>query len=158
MFWHVVTPYLIHLEIAAESHILPGCLTSLSPLLGHTWTTLQRRVGRWLVAATRPIAHTTAGTSVLDITRSKRIRGELLKLGIKVRKHTIQKHFRGVRPLRGGGQKWSTFLQNNAYQTWACDFLQTHDLLFRTIFVFVIIELNCKLVLHAGVIRSPTDQ
>ena len=84
--------------------------------------------------------------------------GELPKLGIKVSKRTVQKHIRGVRPRRGGGQDWSTFLHNHADQTWACDFLQTHDLLFRPIFAFVIIELHTRRVLHAGVTRSPSDQ
>ena len=65
---------------------------------------------------------------------------------------------RSVRPPRGGGQEWSTFLHNHAHQTWACDFLQTHDLLFRPVFVFVIIELHTRRVLHAAVTRSPSDQ
>jgi len=89
---------------------------------------------------------------------SERIRGELLKLGIRVSKRTIQKHMRGVQPPRGGGQDWSTFLHNHADQTWACDFIQTYDLLFRSIFAFIIIELNSRRVLHAGVTRSPSDQ
>ena len=89
---------------------------------------------------------------------SERIRGELLKLGIKVSKRTIQKHMRSVRPRRGGGQDWSTFLHNHMDQTWACDFLQTHDLLFRPVFVFVIIELHTRRVLHVSVTRSPSDQ
>ena len=89
---------------------------------------------------------------------AERIRGELLKLGIKVSKRTIQKHMRTVRPRRGGGQNWSTFLHNHAHQTWACDFLQTYDLLFRPIFAFVIIELHTRRVLQASVTRSPSDQ
>ena len=89
---------------------------------------------------------------------AERIRGELLKLGIKASKRTIQKHMRSVRPPRGGGQDWGTFLYNHMDQTWACDFLQTHDLLFRPVFVFVIIELHSRRVLHASVTRSPSDQ
>ena len=89
---------------------------------------------------------------------AERIRGELLKLGIKVSKRTIQNHMRAVRPPRGGGQDWNTFLRNHMDQTWACDFLQTHDLLFRPVFVFVIIELHTRRVLHASVTHSPSDQ
>ena len=85
------------------------------------------------------------------------IRGELLKLGIRVCKRTIQKYMRTARGPRNGGQTWSTFLHNHADQTWACDFIQTHDLLFRPIFAFVIIELHTRRVLHASVTRSPTD-
>ena len=89
---------------------------------------------------------------------AERIRGELLKLGIKVSKRTVQKHIRGVRPRRGGGQDWGTFLHNHMDQTWACDFLQSHDLLFRPIFTFVIIELHSRTILHSAVTRSPSDQ
>src|SRR4051812_45356393 len=45
---------------------------------------------------------------------AERIRGELLKLGIKVSKRTIQKYMRGVRSRGGGGQSWATFLKNHA--------------------------------------------
>jgi transposase InsO family protein len=40
---------------------------------------------------------------------------------------------------------------------WACDFLQTYDALFRTIFVFVIIELESRRVVHVNVTRHPSD-
>jgi putative transposase len=38
---------------------------------------------------------------------------------------------------------------------WACDFLQTYDLYFRTVFVFI--ELGSRHVVHFAVTRSPTD-
>ena len=62
---------------------------------------------------------------------AERIRGELLKLGIRVCKRTIQKYMRTVRTLQPRGQKWSTFLRTHAAQIWACDFLQVTDLFFR---------------------------
>ena len=40
---------------------------------------------------------------------------------------------------------------------WACDFLQTYGALFRSIFVFVIIELESRWVVHVNVTRHPTD-
>ncbi len=40
---------------------------------------------------------------------------------------------------------------------WACDFVQTYDLFFRTVFVFFIIELESRRVVHFGVTRSPSD-
>jgi transposase InsO family protein len=42
------------------------------------------------------------------------------------------------------------------HQTWACDFLQVHDIWFRPIYAFFIIELGSRTVLHVGVTRSPT--
>ncbi len=88
---------------------------------------------------------------------AERIRGELLKLGIRVCKRTIQKYMRQVRTARPRGQTWATFLQNHAKDIWACDFLQVTDLFFRSLFAFFIIELHSRRVIHVGVTRSPTD-
>jgi putative transposase len=88
---------------------------------------------------------------------AERIRGELLKLGIRVCKRTIQKYMRHVRLPRLRGQKWSTLLRNHAGEIWACDFLQVTDLFFRPLFAFFIIELKSRKVIHVGVTRSPTD-
>ena len=62
---------------------------------------------------------------------AERIRGELLKLGLRVCKRTVQKYMRSVRTKPPRGQKWSTFLHNHAANIWACDFLQVTDLFFR---------------------------
>jgi len=88
---------------------------------------------------------------------AERIRGELLKLGIRVSKGTVQKHMRRARPPRRGGQTWATFLRNHAADVWACDFLQVTDLCFRSLFAFVIVEHASRRVIHVGVTRHPTD-
>jgi putative transposase len=88
---------------------------------------------------------------------AERIRGELLKLGLRVCKRTIQKYMRTVRTQQPRGQKWSTFLHTHAAQIWACDFLQVSDLFFRPLFAFFLIELKSRKVVHVGVTRSPTD-
>jgi putative transposase len=67
---------------------------------------------------------------------AERIRGELLKLGFRVSKRTIQKYMRHVRSTRPRGQKWTTFLRTHTGQIWACDFLPVTDLLFHTLFAF----------------------
>jgi putative transposase len=91
-------------------------------------------------------------------TGSERIRGELLKLGIRVAKRTVQRYMRGARPsARHGGQRWSTFLRNHT--VWACDFLQTYDIWFRPIFAFFfIVDVNTRRVVHVAVTRAPTHQ
>src|SRR5204862_4105643 len=43
---------------------------------------------------------------------AERIRGELLKLDIRVSKRTIQKYMKQIRPKRARGQNWKTFLRN----------------------------------------------
>ncbi len=88
---------------------------------------------------------------------AERVRGELLKLGIRVSKRTIQKYIRSARGPRPWGQSWSTFLKNHGDQIWACDFLQTYDILFRPIFAFFIVELGSRKVVHVAVTRSPTS-
>jgi putative transposase len=47
---------------------------------------------------------------------AERIRGELLKLGLRVCKRTIQKYMRAVRTHQPRGQTWATFLRNHAAQ------------------------------------------
>jgi hypothetical protein len=88
---------------------------------------------------------------------AERIRGELLKLDIRVSKRTIQKYMKHVRPKRAPGQTWKTFLRNHAAEVWACDFLQVTDLFFRPLFAFFIIELKSRKVIHVNVTRFPTD-
>ncbi len=73
---------------------------------------------------------------------AERIRGELLKLDIRVSKRTIQKYMNQIRRKQQGGQNWATFLHNHAAEIWACDFLQVTDLFFRSLFAFFIIELR----------------
>jgi len=90
---------------------------------------------------------------------AERIRGELLKLGIRVGKRTVQRHMRAARTPRpgGGGQTWSAFLRNHAHEPWACDFLQVVDVGFRSLFAFFVVELGSRRVVHVGVTRHPTD-
>lgn len=89
---------------------------------------------------------------------AERIRGELLKLGKRVSKSTIQKYMREVREPCSPKQTWATFLRNHAAQIWAGDFLQTYALFFRTLCVFVIIERGSRRVVPMSVTRNPTDE
>jgi len=88
---------------------------------------------------------------------AERIRGELLKLGIRVSKRTIQKYIRPVRPPGNSGQTWEAFIRNHTNDIWACDFLQLYDALFRPIFAFFIVKHGNREVVHFNVTRSPSD-
>ncbi len=88
---------------------------------------------------------------------AERIRGELLKIDIRVAKWTVQKYMRDARPPQRAGQRWATFLRNHAGEIWACDFLPVTDLLFRPVYAFFVIALGSRRVVHVGVTRHPTD-
>ncbi len=88
---------------------------------------------------------------------AERIRGELLKLGIRVAKTTVQRYMRQARPPQRSGQPWATFLRTHAADIWACDFLPVRDLLFRQIYAFFVVELASRRVVHVAVTRHPTD-
>jgi putative transposase len=85
---------------------------------------------------------------------AERIRGELLKLNIRVAKRTIQKYMRRARSPHSSGQTWRTFLRNHASDIWACDFLPVTDLLFRQLYAFFIVELASRRVVHVAVTRA----
>jgi transposase InsO family protein len=105
--------------------------------------------------ATIALIREMAATNVL--WGAERIRGELLKLDVRVAKWTVQKYMRDVRPPRRAGQSWATFLRNHAGEIWACDFLPVTDLLFRPAYAFFIIALGTRRVVHVGATRHPTD-
>jgi transposase InsO family protein len=88
---------------------------------------------------------------------AERVRGELLKLGIRVSKRMVQKYMARVERRPTSAQTWKTFLQNHAHNIWACDFLQVYDLFFRSLFVFVLIELGSRRVAHIAITTHPTD-
>jgi hypothetical protein len=88
---------------------------------------------------------------------AKRIRGELLKLGIEVAKSTIQRYVSQWRSTPTG-QRWSTFLRNQEAAIWCCDLVEVRDLWFRCHFVFVVMHLGSRRILRAVTTREPTSE
>ena len=97
---------------------------------------------------------------------AERIRGELLKLGVEVSKRTIQRYMPKDRkehstshivpmPFR---ENWATFLKNQASGIWACDFTVVYDWLFRQWYIFVVMELKTRQIVHTRVTKYPTDE
>jgi len=64
---------------------------------------------------------------------------------------------RGVRGKSGGDQRWATFVKNHAERMWACDFIQTHDLLFRQVYAFFIVHLASRRVVYVAATRHSTQ-
>ncbi|GAB4578274.1 MAG: integrase core domain-containing protein [Anaerolineales bacterium] len=86
---------------------------------------------------------------------AERIRGELLKLGIKIAKRTIQKYL--PKDRRSSGQTWATFLKNHAEDIFVCDFTVVHDLCFRPISLLIVMHLATRQIKHFNLTRNPSD-
>ena len=87
---------------------------------------------------------------------AERIRGELLKLGYTVAKSTIQRYLSRFRGTAPEGQRWSTFLRNQADGIWCCDLFEVRDVWFRCHYVFVVMHLQTRRLLHAVTTTEPT--
>src|SRR2546426_11480011 len=87
----------------------------------------------------------------------QRIRGELLKLGIRVSATTVgtllRRHRLGPAPRRG--PTWSEFLRQQASGILACDFFTVETITLRTLYVLFSIELGTRRVHLAGTSRNP---
>jgi putative transposase len=84
-----------------------------------------------------------------------RIAGELAKLGYRVSPRTVAK-YRPVGLARGRGQRWTTFIRNHLHETWACDFFTVISIRFRVFYVFVVLGLGRRRIVHVGVTEHPT--
>ena len=94
----------------------------------------------------------------------ERIANELLlKLGLQVSPRTVRKymlhHCVGGPGKRGPSQRcWSTFIRNHAKGIVACDFCVAVTATFRMLYVFVVIELASRRLVHVNVTAHPTSQ
>ena len=88
----------------------------------------------------------------------ERIANELLlKLGIQISPRTVRKYMpKRPRGQPRGDQRWSTFVANHAKAIVACDFLTVVTATFKCLYVFVIIEIGTRKLLHIHVTDHPT--
>jgi putative transposase len=89
----------------------------------------------------------------------ERIADELkLKLGIRVSPRTVGKYLQRGGPSRAPDpqQRWLTFIRNHAEAVVACDFFAVVTVTFRTLYVFVIMEVETRRILHHNVTAHPT--
>jgi hypothetical protein len=80
----------------------------------------------------------------------ERIANELLlKLGIPLSPRTVRRYM-ASRPRRPkpGTQAWSTFERNHARAVLASDFFVVVTATFRIVYVFVVLELGTRRILH----------
>ena len=79
-----------------------------------------------------------------------------VKFGIKHSEATIRKYMVKAQGPRRPSQSWSTFLKNQADAIWMCDFCVQHTVRFTALYIFVIMELGSRKVVHVNVTEHPT--
>jgi len=90
----------------------------------------------------------------------ERIAHELwLKLGIRVSPRTVRAYWPPENPWSGrGSQSWSTFVRNHAQALLACDFMIAVTASFQSLYIFVVMEIGSRRILHCNVTRHPTAE
>ena len=91
----------------------------------------------------------------------ERIASELLlKLGIRVSPRTVRRYMPSGpgSKNRPGSQAWSAFVRNHARAVLACDFFVTVTATFRVLYIFVVLEVGTRRILHWNVTDHPTAE
>jgi hypothetical protein len=104
---------------------------------------------------------------IATMARANRTWGEeriaaelLLKLAISVSPRTVRRYM--CRPVpsrpRSSSQTWRTFLRNHAGEILACDFFVTVTATFRLLYVFLVLDIDTRRLLHWNVTEHPTAE
>jgi putative transposase len=88
----------------------------------------------------------------------ERIANELLlKLEIRLSPRTVRRHMPSrPRHPKKGTQAWSTFVRNHARSVLASDFFVVVTATFRLLYVFVVLEVGTRRIVHWNVTAHPT--
>jgi len=89
-----------------------------------------------------------------------RVASELaLKLSIRVSPRTVRAYWlQDLSPGRGpSSQRWMTFVRNHARAIVACDFVVAVTLRFHILYVFVVMEVGSRRILHLNVTPHPSS-
>lgn len=109
-------------------------------------------------------AATTLTPTAANVTWGEsRIAHELLvKLGIRVSPRTVRKYMParddGGRGPRISFQRWATLVRNHANAIIAADFLTVVTARFHVLYVFVVMEVGSRKMLHFNVTTHPTAE
>ncbi len=77
-----------------------------------------------------------------------------IKFNVAHSTSTIRKYM--VRRPRIGPQTWRTFIQNHDGEIFACDFVTQYTAFFAVLYVFVVMELETRRIVHIGVTDHPS--
>jgi hypothetical protein len=70
------------------------------------------------------------------------------KFGIEHSTSTIRRYMVLRNGSPRGDQTWKTFIHNHSKEIWACDFLTQYTALFAVVYVFVIMEIGSRRIVH----------
>ncbi len=79
-----------------------------------------------------------------------------VKFGIHHASSTVRRYMVERRPGTTDSQTWRNFLKNQAKAIWCCDFFVQQTVGFRVLYVFVVMELASRKVLHFHITDQPT--
>ena len=120
-----------------------------------TWKSRRPGPGRPAVAPdVRALIRTMARANPL--WGAPRIHGELQKLGLEISQATVSKYL--VRRRTPPSQTWRTFLDNHIGSLVSVDFFTVPTVLFKVLFVFVVLAHDRRRVVHVNVTDAPTAQ
>ena len=155
--------------LAALSRALPRCRWSLFAVRPETLLRWHRRLvaRRWTCRSRgsgRPRLDAQLTALILRLARenprwgSRRIVGELKKLGLSVSDTSVRNLLRGqgIGPApRRSGPSWRAFIRQQAATMIACDFFTVETVSLRRIYVLFFIELETRRVRLAGCTSRP---
>ena len=79
-----------------------------------------------------------------------------VKFGIRHACSTVRRYMVKRRPGPTDSQAWRSFLKNQAKAMWSCDFFVQHTVTFQVLYVFVVMEIASRKVIHLHVTEHPT--
>jgi putative transposase len=119
------------------------------------WTWKSRRTGPG-----RPAVAPEVRALIRQMSRANplwgapRIHGELQKLGLEISQATVSKYL--GRRSKPPSQTWRTFLDNHLQTLVSVDFFVVPTVMFKVLFVFVLLAHERRRVLHINVTDAPT--
>ena len=122
-----------------------------------SWKSRKRRPGRPRIDKdVRKLIVEMANTNVG--WGAPRIHGELLKLGITVSETTVQRYMPKKDVSPETRQRWRTFLHNHMHRSLAIDFAVVPTITFEVIYIFFVLSVDRRRILHFNVTRHPTAE
>ena len=137
--------------------LLRGIRTHRALLLKIFWTWKSRRNGPGRPAVAPEIRALIRQMSKANpLWGAPRIHGELQKLGVEISQAAVSRYV--VRHRRPPSQTWRTFLDNHLGNLVSVDFFVVPTVLFKVLFVFVVLAHERRRVVHINVTDAPTAQ